>query len=132
MSNSSISSAFGFSGYSCEFVTGDGVSDSEIYMGYKPNGQTYIDASVNKKMTDPEINGATTTPCGRGDCFREKNRFDSDKNPSWKSCRLYMENNSKCKIQVFFSYGHYAETIFEELPKIERVKCRNYERANKF
>ena len=69
-----------FSGYSCEFATGDGVGGTEIRIGYQPTPQACIDACVHKKKTDPKINGATTTPCGSGLCYCEKKMRSSDGN----------------------------------------------------
>ena len=89
-----------FSGYSCDFATGDGVGGTEQRIGYQPTPQACIDACVNKKITDPQINGATITPCGSGLCYCEKNMRHSDGNPAWKSCQLHLENekDSTCKI----------------------------------
>ena len=87
-----------FADYQCDFVIGDGVGGTEERIGYQPTPQACVDACVNKKKTDPGINGATITPCGKGYCYCEKNMFNSNENPAWKTCKLNFKDSRKCEI----------------------------------
>ena len=83
-----ISDMLFLSDYSCNFVRGGGVGGTEQNIGSRPSPQACIDACVNKKKTDPEINGVTITPSGKGSCYCEKKMKKSNNSPSWKTCQL--------------------------------------------
>ena len=93
--DSNRNNPFSFSEYSCEFVKGDGVGGTEQNIGNKPNPQACIDACVYKKKTDPEINGVTITPSGKGSCYCEKKMKKSNNSPSWKTCQLRHKDSKK-------------------------------------
>ena len=92
---STNSNMVNFSDYSCNFVKGDGVGGTEQNIGNKPSPQACIDACVNKKKTNPEINGVTITPTGKGSCYCEKKMKNSNNSPSWKTCQLRHEDSKK-------------------------------------
>ena len=83
-----ISDILFLSDYSCNFVRGDGVGGTEQNIGSRPSPQACIDACVNKKKTDPEINGVAITPSGKGSCYCERKMKKSNNSPSWKTCQL--------------------------------------------
>ena len=85
-----------FLDYSCSFVTGDGVGGTEQNIAYQPTPQAYIDACVNKKQTDPDINGVTITLSRAGSCYCERKMEKSNGNPSWKTCKLMHNGSKKC------------------------------------
>ena len=92
-----------FPGYLCNFVRGDGVGGTEQNIGSKPTPQACIDACVYKKKTDPQINGVTITPSGKGSCYCERKMVKSNNSPSWKTCQLQNKDNHKCKFSGPFS-----------------------------
>ena len=92
-----------FPGYLCNFVRGDGVGGTEQNIGSKPTPQACIDACVYKKKTDPQINGVTITPSGKGSCYCERKMVKSNNSPSWKTCQLQSKDNHKCKFSGPFS-----------------------------
>ena len=53
-------------------MRGDGVGGAELNIGNRTSPQAYIDACVNKKKADTEINGVTITPSGKASCYCEK------------------------------------------------------------
>ena len=84
---------FPFSEYSCQFVRGDGIGGTEQNIGNKPNPQACIDACINKKKTEPDINGVTMRPSGKGSCYCEKKWKRSNNSPSWKTCHLRLKDS---------------------------------------
>ena len=47
------------------------------------------------KKTDPQINGVTITPSGKGSCYCEKKMKNSNNSPSWKTCKLRHKDSKK-------------------------------------
>ena len=45
------------------FEAGDGIGGTEEYIGEKSTAQSCINACLEKKMLDPEINGVTMVRC---------------------------------------------------------------------
>ena len=81
--------------YSCNFVRGDGVGGPEENIGKVTTPQACIDACVSKKRADPQINGVTVTPSGKGSCYCEKKMKRSNNSPSWKTCKLRHKDSEK-------------------------------------
>ena len=80
------------------FEVGDGTGGPEKYIGVKPTEPSCIDACVEKKILDPQINGVTIQPSGSGKCYCEKNMEASNGNPSWKTCTLKLKHSE----EIFF------------------------------
>ena len=83
------------------FEVGDGVGGPEKFVGVKPTEQSCIDACVEKKISDPQINGVTIQPSGTGKCYCEKNMERSNGSPSWKTCQLKLKDSEKKKFYLF-------------------------------
>ena len=84
--------------HECRFEVGDGIGGTEQNIGTRPTPQACIDACVEKKKLDPDINGVTITPSGSGSCYCEKKMVKSNKSPSWKTCKTRHKDSEKCFI----------------------------------
>ena len=89
-------------GYVCNFVRGNGVGGTEQNIGSKPTPQACIDACVNKKKTDTEINGVTMTLSRKGSCYCERKMVKLKDSLFWKTCQLQKKGNPNRKFSGEF------------------------------
>ena len=96
------------------FEAGDGIGGTEEYIGEKSTAQSCINACLEKKMLDPEINGVTMLRGGSGRCYCEKKMMGSNGNPLWKTCKLKLkdgENMSSLFLILISVYWPYLGQI---------------------
>ena len=91
---SGISNAFFILGLNgdkrCTFSIGDGVGKSEVKIGTQ-RGISCIDACMEKRKTDPTINGVTVwSDTTKGGCWCERLMKSKNTNKAYKSCFLGM------------------------------------------
>ena len=70
----------------CTFQTGDGTGGSEVKIGDQ-RGSACVDACVERKRTDPTINGVTVfRDTSKGGCWCERTMNGRSKSTEYKSC----------------------------------------------